>query len=120
MIDKVIDIEIYGQKYKIRVKGEEDEKYISHLTSHVDQKMHEVAVKSKSADMFKIAVLAALNIADEYFLSQKKLDQLNEVLGHMEDDVESLEAFINRDKNTAKPQGAQPKKIEEIGSRLNK
>ena len=120
MIDKVIDIEIYGQKYKIRVKGEEDEKYISHLTSHVDQKMHEVAVKSKSTDMFKIAVLAALNIADEYFLSQKELDQLNEVLGHMEDDVESLEAFINRDKNTAKPQRAQPKKIEEIGSRLNK
>jgi len=120
MIDKVIEIEIYGQKYKIRVKGEEDEKYISHLTSHVDQKMHEVAVKSKSTDMFKIAVLAALNIADEYFLSQKKLDQLNEVLGHMEDDVESLEAFIHTDKNTAKPEGPLPKKIEEIGSGLNK
>ena len=117
MIDKVIDIEIYGQKYKIRVKGEEDEKYISHLTFHVDQKMHEVAVKSKSTDMFKIAVLAALNIADEYFLSQKKLDQLNEVLGHMEDDVESLEAFIQRDKNAAKPQEANPKNIEELDSR---
>ena len=120
MIDKVIDIEIFGQKYKIRVKGEEDEKYISHLTSHVDQKMHEVAVKSKSTDMFKIAVLAALNIADEYFLSQKKLDQLNEVLGHMEDEVESLEVFIHRDKNTTKPTGAQLKKIEDIDSSLDK
>ena len=120
MIDKVIDIEIYGQKYKIRVKGEEDEKYISHLTSHVDQKMHEVAVKSKSTDIFKIAVLAALNIADEFFLSQKKLDQLNEVLGHMEDDIESLEAFIQRDKNTAKPAGPLLKKMEETESQLNK
>lgn len=120
MTDKVIEIEIYGQKYKIRVKGEEDEKYISHLTSHVDQKMQEIAVKSKSMDMFKIAILAALNIADEYFLSQKKLDQLSEVLGHMEDDVESLEAFIHRDKNTEKPNGAHPKKTEEIGSELNK
>ncbi len=120
MIDKVIEIEIYGQKYKIKVKGEEDEKYISHLTSHVDQKMHEVAVKSKSTDMFKIAVLAALNIADEYFLSQKKLDQLNEVLGHMEDDVESLETFINRDKDTAKPKDAGPEKIEKLDSILNK
>ncbi len=120
MTDKVIEIEIYGQKYKIKVKGEEDEKYISHLTSHVDQKMHEIAVKSKSMDMFKIAILAALNIADEYFLSQKKLDQLNEVLGHMEDDVESLEAFIHRDKNTVKPNGAHPKKTEGIGSELNK
>ncbi len=120
MIDKVIDIEIYGQKYKIRVKGEEDEKYISHLTSHVDQKMHEVAVKSKSTDMFKIAVLAALNIADEYFLSQKKLDQLNEVLGHMEDDIENLEEFIHRDKNTARSVGERPKETGEIHSRLNK
>ena len=118
MIDKIIEIEIYGQKYKIRVKGEEDEKYISHLTSHVDQKMHEVAVKSKSTDVFKIAVLAALNIADEYFLSQKKLDQLNEVLGHMEDEIQSLEAFFDRSENTLKiSRGGEAKKIEEIGSR---
>ena len=77
MTDRILEIEIFGQRYKIRVKGEEDEKYIGHLTSLVDQKMHEVAVKSKSADTTKIAVLAALNIADELFLSQKKLDQLN-------------------------------------------
>ena len=56
MSDKIIEIEIYGQKYKIKVKGEEDEKYIGHLTSYVDQKMREVAVKSRSIDMIKIAV----------------------------------------------------------------
>jgi cell division protein ZapA len=100
MIDKIVEIEIYGQKYRIRVKGEEDEKYISHLTSYVDQKMHEVAVKSKSSDMLKIAVLAALNIADEYFLSQKSLDQLNEVIGRMEIDVESLEAQLSKNDKT--------------------
>jgi cell division protein ZapA len=64
--------------------------------------MHEVAVKSKSADTTKIAVLAALNIADELFLSQKKLDQLNEALGHMETEIESLEVhlFTDEDKYT--------------------
>lgn len=102
MIDKVVEIEIYGQKYRIRVKGEEDEKYISHLTSYVDQKMREVAVKSKSVDSLKIAVLAALNIADEYFLSQKKLDQLNEVIGRMESEIESLEVHITKNENTYK------------------
>ncbi len=100
MIDKVIEIEIYGQKYRIRVKGEEDEKYISHLTSYVDRKMREVAVKSKSVDVLKVAVLAALNIADEYFLCQKNLDQLNEVIGHMESEIESLEVLEFRDENT--------------------
>jgi cell division protein ZapA len=100
MMDKVIEIEIYGQKYRIRVKGEEDEKYISHLTSYVEQKMREVAVKSKSVDVLKVAVLAALNIADEYFLCQKNLDQLNEVIGLMENEIESLEALEYRDENT--------------------
>ncbi len=102
MINKIIEIEIYGQKYRIRVKGEEDEKYISHLTSYVDQKMREVAVKSKSVDSLKIAVLAALNIADEYFLSQKKLDQLNEVIGRMESEIESLEVNLLKNENTYK------------------
>ena len=100
MIDKVIEIEIYGQKYRIRVKGEEDEKYISHLTSYVEQKMREVAVKSKSVDVLKVAVLAALNVADEYFLCQKNLDQLNEVIGLMENEIESLEVLAFRDENT--------------------
>lgn len=102
MTERVIEIEIYGQKYKIRVKGEEDEKYISRLTSYVDQKMREVAMKSKSVDNVKISVLAALNIADEFFASQQKLDQLNEVMGHMESKIESLEdcLFKNEKKYT--------------------
>jgi len=102
MSESIIEIEIYGQKYKIRVKGEEDEKYISSLTSYVDQKMREVALKSKSVDGLKIAVLAALNIADEYFLSQKKLDQLNEVMGLMESKIESLEDYLFKDEDTHK------------------
>ena len=102
MIEKILEIEIFGQRYKIRVKGEEDEKYIGHLTSYVDQKMREVAVKSKSADTMKVAVLAALNIADELFLSQKNLDQLNEAIGHMETEIESLEGHLFEDEHTYK------------------
>lgn len=97
MIDKIIEIEVYGRPYKIRVKGEEDEEYISHLTSYVDQKMHEIAVKSKSTDALKIAVLAALNIADEFFLSQKQFDQLDDVIGQMETEMESLEKRLVQD-----------------------
>ena len=94
MKERIIEIEVFGQKYKIRVKGGEDEKYITHLTSYLDQKMREVAIKSKSADTVKIAVLAAMNIADEYLVCQKRLDQLNEVLGQMETEIENIENHI--------------------------
>jgi cell division protein ZapA len=97
MSEKIINIEIYGQKYRIRVKGEEDEKYINQLTSYVDQKMREVGSKSKSADILKIAVLASLNIADELFLSKKNLDQLHEVIGDMENEMERLEIRLFKD-----------------------
>jgi len=105
MIDKVIEIEIFDQKFRIKVKGAEDEKYVSHLTSYVDKKMRKVALKSKSNDTVKIAVLAALNIADEFFLSQKKLDKLNEAIGQMEKEIESMEERILRNANEYKEAG---------------
>jgi cell division protein ZapA (FtsZ GTPase activity inhibitor) len=97
MIDKIIEIEVYGRPYKIRVKGEEDEKYVNHLTSYVDQKMQEIAVKSKSTDALKVAVLALLNIADDFFVSRKRLDQLDEALGQMETEIASLESRLLKD-----------------------
>jgi cell division protein ZapA (FtsZ GTPase activity inhibitor) len=59
-----------------------------------------VAVRSKSVDVLKVAVLAALNISDELFLCQKNLDQLNEVIGQMENEIESLEVLAFKDENT--------------------
>lgn len=94
-MDKIIEIEIFRQKYKIRVKGDEDERYISLLTSYVDQKMHEVAVKSKSADLLKIAVLTALNIADDYFVTKRQLDEVNHVLSRLEREIGQVETLLN-------------------------
>lgn len=94
-MDKIIEIEIFRQKYKIRVKGDEDERYVSLLTSYVDQKMHEVAVKSKSADLLKIAVLTALNIADDYFVTKRQLDEVNYVLSRLEREIGQVETLLN-------------------------
>lgn len=94
-MDKIIEIEIFRQKYKIRVKGDEDERYVSLLTSYVDQKMHEVAVKSKSADLLKIAVLTALNIADDYFMTKRQLDEVNHVLSRLEREIGQVETLLN-------------------------
>jgi len=95
-MDKILDIEIFGRTYKIRVKGEEDEEYVSRLTSYVDQKMNEIALKSRSSDPLKIAVLALLNIADEYFACRKELDQLDATIGRMEAEWERVESRLTR------------------------
>jgi cell division protein ZapA len=96
-MNDIIDIKVFGRTYKIKVKGEEDEEYISRLTSYVDQKMQEIAVKSRSEDSTKIAVLAALNIADEYFLSRMRLDKVDERIERMEAEIATVESNLFKD-----------------------
>ena len=56
-------VEIFGQFYNIRAS--EDGEYLKRLASLVDQRMRDIARNSSTADSVKVAVLAALNIADE-------------------------------------------------------
>ncbi len=107
-MDKILDIDIFGRIYKIRVKGEEDEEYVSRLTSYVDQKMHEIAVKSRSSDPMKIAVLALMNIADEYFAGRKELDQLDATIGQMESELDRAENRFAHSPDDRQPDKATP------------
>ena len=95
----IVEIRVYGRTYTIRVKGDENEEYISRLTSYVDQKMQEIAVKSRSEDPTKIAVLAALNIADDYFVSRKRLDQVDERIDRMEAEIATVESNLFKDEH---------------------
>lgn len=56
-------VEIYGQNYTVR--GEGDPAYLTELARFVDTRMREIASEVSTVDPVKIAILAALNIADE-------------------------------------------------------
>jgi Uncharacterized protein conserved in bacteria len=62
---KVVTIEIQGLRYPIR--SELDEQYVIELARYVDGKMARAGHEVPTGESLKIAVLAALNIADEYF-----------------------------------------------------
>ena len=61
----VVTVEIHGQQYPIR--SGLDPAYVAELAAHVDEKMRLALRECPAGDTLKIAVLAALNIADEYF-----------------------------------------------------
>lgn len=48
------------------MRGELDAEYIEKLARFVDEKMRSIASRSQNADSLRTAILAALNIADEY------------------------------------------------------
>jgi cell division protein ZapA len=62
---KVIHVEIQGQRYPIRTTL--DPKYVQDLAAYVDRKMGLASDASPSSDTLGLAVLTALNIADEFF-----------------------------------------------------
>jgi cell division protein ZapA len=67
MADKgtLVHVEIFGQDYAVR--GGDDPGYVERLASYVDEHMKEVSRAGGAVDSLRIAVLAALNIADERF-----------------------------------------------------
>ena len=58
-----VTVEIYGQSYNVR--GEGDPAYLTELARLVDARMREIAPQVATGDPTKIAILAALNIADD-------------------------------------------------------
>jgi len=74
-MSSVITVEIAGQRYPIR--SALDERYVTELAAYVDQKMRAASDSAPSSDMLGLAVLVALNIADEFFRERGQQQQQN-------------------------------------------
>jgi cell division protein ZapA len=65
-----VRVEIFDQVYNLRGS---DADYIQKLAEYVDTKMRAVSEQTATVDSVRLAVLAALNIADEYHLLRRQL-----------------------------------------------
>jgi len=66
-----VRVEIFDQGYNLRGT---DPDYILRLAEYVDTKMRAVSEQTHTVDTARLAVLAALNIADEYHLLKRRMD----------------------------------------------
>jgi cell division protein ZapA len=73
-----IKVEIYDQAYTVRSDG--DPEYLKQLAEYVDQRMREISSGTLTVDSRKVAILAALYIADELYQSRKAHEQADEQL----------------------------------------
>lgn len=71
--DDSVRVEIYDQTYNLRGS---DPQYIKKLADFVDGRMRTVAQQTATVDSLRLAVLAALNIADEYHILKRKYDDI--------------------------------------------
>ena len=87
---QVVSVEIRGQRYPIR--SSLDATYVNGLATYVDEKMRAASDSTTSGDALRLAVVAALNIADELFRCQ---DVQQERSGALAERTEALERLVD-------------------------
>jgi len=85
---RIVTVEIMGQRYPIR--SALDVEYITLLASYVDEKIQSSTELSTGGDTVRIAVLAALNIADEYFRARDSNTHLGNDLQKRATEIEQI------------------------------
>jgi cell division protein ZapA len=87
-----VTVEIYDQPYHLRG---EDSAYIERLAALVDAKMRAVAAQGTTVDSLRVAVLAALNIADELMTLEARHRALAGSVSQAESTLRSRTSNLN-------------------------
>jgi cell division protein ZapA len=87
----VTSVDIHGQRYPIR--STLDEAYVARLAAYVDEKMRAAAESTPTGDSLRLAVLTALNLADELFRCR---DAARARSGEIAERAGELERLVDR------------------------
>lgn len=74
-----VQVKIYDREYAIRTSG--DPARLEQLCVNLDKRMREVAENSGVVDTLKVAILAALSLADDLCRTQEELQKIDEAVG---------------------------------------
>ena len=88
---KVIPVEIHGQRYPIR--SGLDPAYVAQLAAYVDEKIRAAADSTPTGDSLRLAIIAALNIADELFRCRDSNEMRD---GRLAERAGELERLLDR------------------------
>lgn len=86
----VVKVNIFGTEYPI--KGESNAEYIQDVASYVNNKMIEIEKNLTVKSSLKVAILTAMNIADELY---KEREEKNKLLSTLDDKSQGLNEKIS-------------------------
>ena len=95
---QTVNVRIYNQNYSIRANDGNIER-TQQLAAMVDERMHEIAKGALTADSLKVAILAAIHIADELEKVNGKYEELNQALATRSTEcAETLDQLLKNNK----------------------
>jgi cell division protein ZapA len=84
---------IYNQTYTLR--STHDSEYIQELAEHVNRRMNEIAHATMTVDSLRVAILAAIQIADELYQSKREMKETeDEIADRSAKYAELLDQFL--------------------------
>jgi cell division protein ZapA len=92
---EAIAVDIYDQTYRLRGN---DRAYVEKLAALVDGKMRAVAAQGRTVDSLRVAVLAALNLADELTRLEERYNAVTrtgETVASMRNRAHSLSGLLD-------------------------
>jgi len=98
---RLIEVEIFGQTFT--VNSEDDAQYVKQLASYVDQRMRQVAGSAKTAVPLRVAIMAAMSIADESYKASRREAEIEQEAARVSTLL--LERLEQSEKPSEKPNG---------------
>jgi cell division protein ZapA len=86
--ERIVPVVIHGQRYPVR--SALNPSYVAELAAYVDEKIRVAADENQTNDSLRVAVLAALNLADEVFRYRQDRSESAGALAARAGDIERL------------------------------
>jgi cell division protein ZapA len=91
--ERLVEIKVFGQTYTVKTDAEEE--HVKEIARYVNEKMEEVLKKTKSVSTMNVAILTALNIADDLLKEkEKRITLLREIEVKSKDLAEKIDTKI--------------------------
>jgi cell division protein ZapA len=92
-----VEVEIFGQTFRVAA-GEATPAYIKQLAAYVDERMQTIALTTKTMPLNRMAILTALNIADDLLKLQNLYEQSSHLFNTKADHLIALvqEQFVDK------------------------
>jgi cell division protein ZapA len=91
--ERSAEIKVFGQTYTVKTDAEED--HIQEVARYVNERMDEIIKKTRSVSTLNVAILTALNIADDLLKEkEKRMIILREIEGKSKDLADKIDIQI--------------------------
>ena len=93
--ERLVEIKLFGQTYTVKTDAEEH--HIHAVAQYVNEKMEEILKKTRSVSTLNVAILTALNIADDLLREKEKRRMLlQEIETKSKDLAEKIDIEIGK------------------------